>query len=658
MWNRWDAFAAREPHFAVLTAPRFLQANLTPEREREFFASGETTVSWMLRVIDAALIPEFAPMTVLEYGCGIGRLALPLARRPGSITAIDNSPSMLARARQEAERQQLAHIAFETPETLFSAPRSFDLVVCYHVLQRMPRHEAVALARRLFAMIAPGGVGVFQWPYRSHDSAIVHASRWTREHLPGVNAAVNAARGKPAGDPFIPTHVFDLPEMLAVFDHAGVRATHVALERHGTLDYAILFVERRQTPMQAARTQTPVRRDEPAAATADASDAQIEAFNRAAEMYFSSLTDWDHHLAKPFSQVEETPVLLMNLSVLFQALRVTPGMRVLEFGAGSGWLSRFLTQMGCRVVAMDVSDTALRMARELYARHPPIGTQPEPEFLLFDGRRIGLPDGSVDRIICFDAFHHAANPHATIGEFGRVLVDGGIAAFAEPGPRHAGAPRSQFEAQTYGVVERDVDVHDIWRTAQAAGFRDLRMNVFHGTPFQVSLEDYEQLVAGAAPADEWLASTRTFLRHVRHFALIKGGVPAADSRSADGLRCDIRATVPERTIAGLPIIVDAAVTNTGTATWLASGEPRGGVMLGAHLYDAAGKLLVFDFYASPLADPPRAIVPGESVRCRMTLPPLDAGSYRIEVDCVAAHVTWFALAGSRPVVLTVDVVSA
>src|SRR3954468_10323585 len=106
MWNRWDAFAAREPHFAVLTAPRFLQANLTPEREREFFASGETTVSWMLRVIDAALIPEFAPMTVLEYGCGIGRLALPLARRPGSITAIDNSPSMLARARQAAPREE------------------------------------------------------------------------------------------------------------------------------------------------------------------------------------------------------------------------------------------------------------------------------------------------------------------------------------------------------------------------------------------------------------------------------------------------------------------------------------------------------------------------------------------------------------------------
>jgi hypothetical protein len=41
----FEAFAAREPYFAVLTDPRFLRANLTAEYEREFFASGEDTVS-------------------------------------------------------------------------------------------------------------------------------------------------------------------------------------------------------------------------------------------------------------------------------------------------------------------------------------------------------------------------------------------------------------------------------------------------------------------------------------------------------------------------------------------------------------------------------------------------------------------------------------
>src|SRR4029079_9232289 len=84
--SRFEAFAAREPYFAVLTDPKFLRANLTPAHEREFFASGEAIASWMLAVIDAGLAPQFAPMSMLEYGCGLGRLALPPAPRPRSVT--------------------------------------------------------------------------------------------------------------------------------------------------------------------------------------------------------------------------------------------------------------------------------------------------------------------------------------------------------------------------------------------------------------------------------------------------------------------------------------------------------------------------------------------------------------------------------------------
>ncbi len=102
---RWEGFAAREPHFAVLTDPRFLRANLTPEYEREFFATGETVVSWILGVIDAGLAPQFAPMSMLEYGCGLGRLALPLdsipaVRRPAAI----RSRRLLPRAAAHAAR--------------------------------------------------------------------------------------------------------------------------------------------------------------------------------------------------------------------------------------------------------------------------------------------------------------------------------------------------------------------------------------------------------------------------------------------------------------------------------------------------------------------------------------------------------------------------
>ena len=183
------------------------------------------------------------------------------------------------------------------------------------------------------------------------------------------------------------------------------------------------------------------------------------------------------------------------------------------------------------------------------------------------------------------------------------------------------------------------------------------MSVFHGPPHQVSLEEYEELVAGGEPAqDAWLASTRKFLRHVRSFCLIKEGAERADSRAPAGLACDIRASLVTPIVAGQPIEIDAIVTNSGVSTWLASNTPRGGVALGSHLYDeASGALVTFDFHVEPLTDPPREIPPGETVRRRVPLPSIASGRYRLELDCVASHVTWFAQAGSKPATLLLEV---
>jgi hypothetical protein len=170
----------------------------------------------------------------------------------------------------------------------------------------------------------------------------------------------------------------------------------------------------------------------------------------------------------------------------------------------------------------------------------------------------------------------------------------------------------------------------------------------------VSLAEFEDLVAGGPAADAWIASTRKFLRHVRSFYLVKGGFARADSRSAEGLACDIRAELASHAATPAGVAIDATVTNIGTAVWLASGTSPGGVSLGVHLYDASGALLAFDFHTQPLTTPPREIAPGETLVCRMALPALNPGRYRVELDCVAEQVTWFAQAGSRPWTLEID----
>lgn len=651
----WERFAAREPYFAVLTAPEYLRQNLTPERRRAFFESGEALVASMFRAIELQLSPYFNPSAILEYGCGAGRLAIPLARRAGRnagwVTAVDRSPAMLDAARREADEHGVSNVRFRTPAELFSGSReTFDFITCYFVMQRLPPDQGLPLLAGLLDRLTPKGVGVFHIPFRSTASTALTALRWLRSAVPGVNALANTARRRPAREPFVRSYTYDLAAVFGVMKAGGIETMHVAFEPHEGLETALLYVEKPAERGAGASSED--------GALVDVAElveqTSIEELNRAAEEYFASIANWDHQLTKPFSQAHEAPTLLIDMAVLMQGLQLTAGATVLDFGAGTGWFARFLTQLGCRVLLLDVSETALAKARELYERLPIIGDRPAPEFLRFDGRTLPLPDASVDRVLSFHAFHHVPHPVAILQELGRVLRPGGIAGFAEPGPRHSRSPVSQFEMRNYRVVENDVDVHAIWRAARACGFGDLQLAVFHGPPYHVSLEDFEDFLAGGTATAPWATSTRVFLRNARTFFLTKSGAERVDSRRADGLACHIHVAPIEQAVpVGAPIVIDTLLTNTGTSTWLPWTAAYGGVGCGVHLYDGSGTLVEFDAGVSPIGNPPREVAPGETVAVRVSVAPQPAGRYIIELDCVAAHVSWFAPLGSRPARVTI-----
>lgn len=645
MRRRHDAFAAREPYFTVLTHPRYLRANFDHAAEAEFFDSGEAYVSELYGIVRARVAPHFGPLTVLEYGCGVGRLLIPFARRAASVTGVDVSPSMLETARTHVTKAGVTNV--ELREALDE--RTFDLVNCFLVLQRMRPSEGLALLSKLARRVREGGVGVFHFPYRTHVSPLVSIARGARARVPGVNALANVLRRKPASFPFIESNAYDLNEVFAVLQDAGFESPHVVFTKHGDLDSVIVYGLRRA---QLVHTT-----DAPREIVANATDANfidvkkliaetsIEELNRTAEGYFASLTDWEDHMAKPFSRAEDAPQLLINLAVTIQGLNLTPGMTVLEYGAGTGWLSRFLTQLGCRAILLDVSATALNIARELFAKQRVIGERFEPQFLVYDGRKIDLPDASVDRIVCFDAFHHAPNPEEVLREFGRVLKPGGIAAFAEPGPLHSTTAQSQYEMRTYGVVENDIDIHALWAAAQRLGFADLKIAAYNVPPFHVSLSEFDDLLAAGDTYARWAESTRAFLHNVRNFFMTKAGAEEIDSRHSAGLKASIAIDAREERR------VTVTVKNIGRAKWLPSEELYGGVMLGGHLYAENGRLIKFDYAWQAI---PRALAPQEEVTFSFELPPLEPGRYAIELDCVANKVTWFAQTGSQPARFTID----
>ena len=97
--------------------------------------------------------------SVLEIGCGVGRLAAGLRKRVASYDGIDIAPSMVEEARRRNE-----HIPgirfFQTdgvhpPEPI--AQNKYDLVVSWAVLIHCPREIVEANLKHGFEMLAPGG---------------------------------------------------------------------------------------------------------------------------------------------------------------------------------------------------------------------------------------------------------------------------------------------------------------------------------------------------------------------------------------------------------------------------------------------------------------------------------------------------------------------
>ena len=654
----WNAFAAREPYFAVLTEPRFLRARFDGTAEAEFFQTGEDHVAELYGTGLDTVVEHFEPLTVLEYGCGVGRLVIPFSRRAEKVTGVDVSPAMLETARRHVDRFGARNVELVTAEAFERDARTFDLVNCFLVFQRMRRPEGLVLLRKLAARVRDGGVGVFHFPYQSHVSPLVRLARDARARVPGVNALVNVTRRQPLATPLIESNPYDLNEVFAILQE-HFQAPHVVFTRHGDLDGVVIYALKKWTAAPEPAEKSGAQGDSrPAPPQPDFIDVKklvaetpMEQLNRTAEAYFSSLESWEHHLAKPFASADDAPQLLISLGAVLQGLALAPGMTVLEFGAGTGWLGRFLTQLGCRMILLDVAPTALEIAKDLYRRQPPIGERPEPRFLVFDGRRIDLPDASVDRILCFDSFHHAPNPTDVLREFGRVLKPRGIAAFAEPGPHHSATPQSQYEMRTYGVVEADIDIHAIWEEARRLGFIDLRLAAFNVPPFHVSLPDYDDLLASGATFGRWAEQTRSFLHDARTFFLTKAGTEDLDSRRAEGLRAVIEATLGG-VRAGEPIPVQVTVRNMGRAKWLESSEPHGGVALGAHLHDNDGRLIDLEYARTAL---PRPLDPGEEVTFDFELPPLEPGRWIVELDCVAERVAWFAQVGSQATRVEIEI---
>jgi len=153
----WESLAERDALHAILTDATKTggQWNLA-----EFMATGETEIDAVVRhLIQIGHAPDFRG-EVLDFGCGVGRLTQPLARRFASCVGVDISDTMIRKAEALNQYPHCRYVASSDTRLPFADAR-FSFIYSNIVLQHAPRHIAVAYLQEFVRVLAPGAVLVF-----------------------------------------------------------------------------------------------------------------------------------------------------------------------------------------------------------------------------------------------------------------------------------------------------------------------------------------------------------------------------------------------------------------------------------------------------------------------------------------------------------------
>ena len=223
----WEKWGATDPYFGVYSSERFRSETMTSEARDEFFQSGDQHIENVLRALRQAFDPGFKPKSALDFGSGVGRLVIPLAKRTERVTGVDISASMIAEAKRNCAKAQISNVTFvESDDHLSRVRDSYDLVHSYIVLQHIAWKRGRIILQALADRVAPGGCLAVQFLIGHEAPTIIRGLVRLRYAFPPANWLRNMLRGRPIFEPAMQLHIYDLDVIKRDLKDRGFTLVH------------------------------------------------------------------------------------------------------------------------------------------------------------------------------------------------------------------------------------------------------------------------------------------------------------------------------------------------------------------------------------------------------------------------------------------------
>lgn len=244
----WISYGKKNAYYGVLSDDQYLDKNLTDESKKKFFSSGYTYVDNIFKIIYKDFDEEFRPNKAVDFGCGTGRLAIPLAKKAVEVVAVDVSDDMIEEARVNAKANNLSNITFRISDDFVSdmSGEKFDLINSYIVFQHINLERGQRIFKKLIESLNLNGIGVIHLTYENKRSTFKRVVDKFRYRIPYFDDLLNLIRGKSTLLPLMQMNNYNLNKIFLILQNEGIEKMQTIFTDHGGYFGVVLIFQRKE----------------------------------------------------------------------------------------------------------------------------------------------------------------------------------------------------------------------------------------------------------------------------------------------------------------------------------------------------------------------------------------------------------------------------
>jgi len=242
--KNWEKFGEEDPYYWVTTLDKYRGHIDKSKIIKEFFEEGEIYIHKIIEIINSRLDSKFNPQSVLDFGCGVGRILMPLAKECRIAYGIDISTTMIERAKFHAKEEKVDNVKFfQTIDELNSQDIKFDFIHSNYVFQHISTKTGIEIFKKLLAYLTHNGVAVIQFTYSNDLSVKYKSIDWMKLNLPFALQMMNMIKGKKPNSPMMEMHNYPLNLIVRILQDLGVDHYYIRHTKDGPFRGVMLFIQ-------------------------------------------------------------------------------------------------------------------------------------------------------------------------------------------------------------------------------------------------------------------------------------------------------------------------------------------------------------------------------------------------------------------------------